>query len=96
MSEEQIQALINAVKSDTALQERLKAAPDLDAVVAIAKEAGFVVTKEELKMAQKEATVELSDEELEAVSGGTLPTVDCVLDLFSVCTGCPSTEGLLC
>jgi predicted ribosomally synthesized peptide with nif11-like leader len=71
MSEEQIQALINAVKSDTALQERIKAAPDLDAVVAIAKEAGFVVTKEELKMAQKEATVELSDEELEAVSGGT-------------------------
>jgi predicted ribosomally synthesized peptide with nif11-like leader len=69
MSEEQIQALINAVKSDTALQERLKAAPDLDAVVAIAKEAGFVVTKAEVLQAQAQS-VELTDRELEDVMGG--------------------------
>ena len=63
--------MINAVKSDSTLEEHLRAAAvGLDAFVAIAKQAGFVVTKEELRKAQGSATQELSDEELETVAGG--------------------------
>jgi len=39
MSEEQLKAFLEAVKADAGLQEKLKAAADVDAVVAIAKAA---------------------------------------------------------
>ena len=70
MSEDQIQALINAVKSNSFLQERCRAAADLDAVLAIAKEAGFAATKEAVIKAQAQQSEKLSDEELEKVAGG--------------------------
>ena len=73
MSEEQLKAFLAAVKGDAGLQEKLKAAADVDAVVAIAKTAGFVISAEELKKAQAEMTdrrIEISDEELEGVAGG--------------------------
>ena len=66
MSEEQLKAFLEAVKADAGLQEKLKAAGDADAVVAIAKAAGFVISAEELKRAQ----AEVSEEELEASAGG--------------------------
>ena len=69
MSEEQLKAFIEKVKGDTSLQEKLKGAADVDAVIAIAKSAGFVVSADEIKTAQS-ATQELSDEELEGVAGG--------------------------
>ena len=67
MSEEQLKAFLEKVKADTSLQEKLKAAGDADAVVAIAKEAGFTISADELKSFQSA----LSDEELEGVAGGT-------------------------
>ena len=67
MSEEQLKAFLEAVKADAGLQEQLKATADVDAVVAIAKAAGFVISADDLKQAQ----AEVSDEELEGVSGGT-------------------------
>ena len=70
MSEEQLKAFLEKVKTDTSLQEKIKAAADADAVVTIAKEAGFVVSADEIKTAQS-APQELSDEELEGVAGGT-------------------------
>ena len=66
MSEEQLKAFLEKVKDDTSLQEKLKAAADADAVAAIAKEAGFSISPDDLKNAQSE----LSDEELEGVAGG--------------------------
>lgn len=66
MSEEQLKAFWEAVQADAGLQEKLKAAADADAVVAIAKEAGFVVSADELKKSQ----AEISEEELEGVAGG--------------------------
>jgi predicted ribosomally synthesized peptide with nif11-like leader len=54
MSEEQLKAFLEAAKADVGLQEQLKAAGDADAVVAIAKAAGFVISAEELKRAQAE------------------------------------------
>ncbi|QBE68874.1 hypothetical protein SynWH8101_1288 [Synechococcus sp. WH 8101] len=66
MSEEQLKAFLNAVKADAGLQKQLKAAGDDDAVVAIAKAAGFVISVDELRRAQ----AEVSEEELEGVAGG--------------------------
>ena len=67
MSLEQLKAFLEKIKADTSLQEKLKAAADADAVTAIAKEAGFSISADDLKNAQSE----LSDEELEGVAGGT-------------------------
>ena len=66
MSQEQLKAFLEKVKADTSLQEKLKAAADSDAVLAIAKEAGFMISAEEFKKAQSE----ISEEELEGVAGG--------------------------
>jgi predicted ribosomally synthesized peptide with nif11-like leader len=71
MSEEQLKAFLEAVKADAGLQEKINAAADADAVVAIAKEAGFLISADELQRAQS-AGEELSDEELEGVAGGTI------------------------
>ena len=66
MSEEQLKAFLEKVKADTSLQEKLKAAADADAVVAIAKEAGFSISADDLKKAPQE----ISDNDLEGVAGG--------------------------
>ena len=67
MSEEQLKAFLEKVQGDTSLQEKLKAAGDANAVAAIAKEAGFSISADDLTKVQSE----LSDEELEGVAGGT-------------------------
>ena len=78
MSEEQLKAFLEKVKTDTSLKETLKAASDADAVVAIAKEAGFSISADDLKKAQSE----LSDEELEGATGGTgFSVFDCLVVL---------------
>ena len=66
MSEEQLKSFLEKLKADTSLQEKLKGAADADAVLAIAKDAGFSISADDLKNAQSE----LSDEELEGVAGG--------------------------
>ena len=71
MSEEQLKAFLEKVKADTSLQEKLKAAGDSEAVLAIAKEAGFMISAEDLKNAQSE----ISEEELESVAGGLCVTL---------------------
>jgi len=73
MSETQIQALVSAAKSDSALAERLNATADFESFVTIAKEAGFTVTKADLQAAsssEQGEEEELSDERLEEVAGG--------------------------
>ena len=70
MSEEQLLAFVQAVKSDLTLQDRLKGAENLDAVATIAIESDYLVTKVEFLKAQAQQTLELSDEELETVAGG--------------------------
>jgi len=70
MSEEQLKAFLEKVKADTELQEKLNGAADADALVEIAKEAGFSITAEDMQS----PTVELSDEELEGAAGGFVNT----------------------
>ena len=67
MSEEKLKAFLEAVKADAGLQEKLNAATDVDAVVAIAKEAGFMISADELQRVQPALS---EDEELEMVAGG--------------------------
>jgi predicted ribosomally synthesized peptide with nif11-like leader len=69
MSEEQLKAFLEAVKADPTLQEKLKAGRDADAVVEIAKVAGFGISAEEINQVQS-ASQELSEEELKGVAGG--------------------------
>jgi len=67
MAEEQLKAFIEKVQGDDSLQEKLKAAADSEAVFAIANEAGFSISADDLKKAQP---TELSEEELKGVAGG--------------------------
>ena len=66
MSEEQLKAFLEKLKSDTELQEKLKAAGSNEAAIEIAKAAGFSITAEDMQS----STIELSDEELEGAAGG--------------------------
>ena len=79
MSEEQLKAFLEKVKADTSLQEKLKAAADANAVAAIAKEAGFSISADDLKNVQSD----LSDEELEGVAGGIQIYFD--YELLTIC-----------
>ena len=65
MSEEQLKAFLEKVKTDTSLEEKLKAAPDSDAVLG-AKEVGFVISADDWNKAQSE----IEDAELESAAGG--------------------------
>ena len=79
MSEDQLKAFLAALEADTGLQAKLKAAVEGEidtadetaAVLAIAKEAGFAITAADLLRNEAQNILELSDEELESVSGGT-------------------------
>ena len=79
LSEEQLKAFIAKAKDDQSIQEKLKAAKTAEDVVGIAKEAGFVISSEELKKVQSE----VSEKELEGVSGGTNAT-------YTACIFCPN------
>jgi predicted ribosomally synthesized peptide with nif11-like leader len=77
MSEEQLSALLAKLKVDAELRKKLKGAANFDAAVAMAKEAGFDVSMADWLRYQVTQTLELSDEELEGVSGagGTRDTI---------------------
>ena len=64
MSEEQLKAFLGKVTGNSNLQEKLKAAKSPEDVVGIAKDHGHDFGTEHIS--------ELSDEELEGVTGGTL------------------------
>ena len=68
MPDDQFKAFLEAVEADAALQEKVQAEANryADAVVAIAKEAGFVITAKSVKCAQ----LEISEDDLEGVTGG--------------------------
>ena len=76
MSEEQLKAFLEKVKSDTNLQVKLKAAASPEAASEIAKEAGFSINAEDIQSMQS-ATEELSDEELEGAAGGLSNPIQC-------------------
>ncbi len=68
MSEDQLQAFLEAVKNDAGIQEKLKAATDTNAVAAIAQSLGFTISAEELERPR----IKMTEGELESVVGGSL------------------------
>jgi predicted ribosomally synthesized peptide with nif11-like leader len=77
VSEEQLTALLAKLKDDAGLLEKLKGAADLDAAEAIAKDAGFDVSKADWLKHQAKQTLELSDDELEGVVGAKGEPYEC-------------------
>ena len=71
MSQESLKEFVEHVQGDSSLQDKLKAAGNDGSVVEIAKAAGFSITTDDLDTAK----AELSEEELEAASGGATPAV---------------------
>ena len=82
MSEEQLKAFLEQVKADSSLQEQLKAAGDIDAALAIAKEAGFMISADDVRSS-------VSDDELEGAAGGGYLSFDnhrnCRLSISGQC-----------
>ena len=89
MSEEQLSALLAKLKLDSALQEKLRGASDLDAAVTIAQEAGFDVSKADWFGYQAQQTLELSDKDLEGVAGGEKSDQ-------GTCAACPTMPNAGC
>ncbi|MEB3240861.1 MAG: Nif11-like leader peptide family natural product precursor [Synechococcus sp.] len=68
MFEEQLKAFLDAVKADEGLQEKLRSVSSFQELVDIANYAGHP----EVNMAIASAQNDLTDEDLESASGGTL------------------------
>jgi len=98
MSEEQLTVLLAKLKEDVGLREKLKGAEDLNAALAIARNAGFEVSEEELITIDGFANL-LTDAELERPAGGvhTVPELGCGTRYGCVATTapCPKTKNQL-
>ena len=60
------------IKEDKALSDSLKGAKTAEEVLSILRSAGFELSLDEVKAMAKSDAVELSDDALESISGGTL------------------------
>ncbi len=69
MSEEELSSLFVKIKEDAGLMEKPKGVADLDAALAMAKEAGLDVSKADWLRNQANQITELSDESLDHVAG---------------------------
>ena len=70
MTQENLNAFIDRVKLDPAIQEELKLATDIEAIVKIAAAAGIELTAADLMSRPAVANNELDDAQLENISGG--------------------------
>ena len=76
MSKEQLKALVEKAASDTELSDKIGAATTAEAVIEIAKAAGFSITSEDIQLLLSllsevsEEEEELTDDDLENVAGG--------------------------
>ena len=76
MSKEQVSEFFKKVTADDALKAKAKTIDlqNAPAVLAFAKEQGFDFSEADLTQWQEEQSSELSDDDLENVSGGALTT----------------------
>jgi predicted ribosomally synthesized peptide with nif11-like leader len=70
MANPQLEAFLSQVKGDAALLQRFSACPNLNAIAALGAERGFTFTGVDLVKHQAEATLRLSDSDLEAAAAG--------------------------
>ena len=74
MSGQQLENFLELAKNDLLLQDQIKSAKSESNVVEIAKNAGFYISIGDISRFQARVISELSDHELENVSGGTIHT----------------------
>jgi len=72
MSKEQLNAFLEAVKTNAELQEKLKTATNPEDVVATANAAGFMISTDELAGGTDATSGKLAEGELEGVVGGNV------------------------
>jgi predicted ribosomally synthesized peptide with nif11-like leader len=70
MANPQLETFLSQVKGDPALLQRFSACPNLNAIADLGAEHGFQFSGVDLVRHQAEATLRLSDSELEAAAGG--------------------------
>ena len=78
MSQQQFQDFCAQVAQDPILRQRLRDVLNPDQVVEIATEAGFDVNLSDVPSLDPGETVELSDQDLEEVTGGTAQIFGCI------------------
>lgn len=79
---------LGAAKANKILEEKLESAASLDAVVEIAREAGYMITLEEMQG----AFPALSDQDLENLAGGWDKITALHAYLSSTSLGCPCKQ----
>jgi predicted ribosomally synthesized peptide with nif11-like leader len=70
MANPQLETFLSQVKGDPALLQRFSACPNLNAIADLGAEHGFSFSGVDLVRHQAEATLRLSDSELEAAAAG--------------------------
>ena len=70
MANPQLETFLKQVKGDPALLERFSACPNLNAISELGSSLGFAFSGVDLVRHQAEATLRLSEEELEAAAAG--------------------------
>jgi predicted ribosomally synthesized peptide with nif11-like leader len=70
MANPQLETFLSQVKGDAALLQRFSACSNLNAIAALGAERGFTFSGVDLVKHQAEATLRLSDSDLEAAAAG--------------------------
>lgn len=76
MPQEQLQAFLEHLRANPALQQALREATAVDAVVRLAADAGFTIAPDDLRPLAPMELSELSEAELEEVAGGMAFNLD--------------------
>ena len=85
MTQNQIDAFLAAVKADEQLHKKLSEAKNAESVVRVAEAAGFSLTVEQIEEMRTGSKGELSEKELESVSGGFTDVNAPTFALFGKC-----------
>ena len=68
MTSDSLKSFLDAVDTNKGLQDKVKSAKDSEALIAIAKDAGFTISIQDINSAKSE----VSEAELEGVAGGMI------------------------
>jgi predicted ribosomally synthesized peptide with nif11-like leader len=66
-----IEALVDLIKTDQEFQDQIKSAADIPSVISIADSVGITVSEAEIVKLFASTSQDLTDEQLEAVAGGS-------------------------
>ena len=88
MSKDSLEALLQKASKDPQLKQQIEQAADLDEVIALAFDAGYEISSADWSGHASANERELSDEDLEQVSGGTAQVFGCLIGTSLVSDDC--------